>query len=118
MEIGDITLVRGTEIAGTVYGILTIKHSTDGHIKTQRINTIENKEYIFPKGEYKIVRENSPKFKRQLWEFKGIKGRSEIKFHFGTRKEHSKGCILVSRMGESIIELILDSKNKYKITVK
>ena len=37
----------------------------------------------------------SPKFKRLLPVLEQVPGRSGIRFHRGTKPEHSKGCILV-----------------------
>lgn len=48
-----------------------------------------------PEGVYRMVPEYSPAFRRELWELKGVPGRSEIKIHRGNTPADSRGCILV-----------------------
>ena len=43
-------------------------------------------------GVYDLVKEYSPKFKRELWEAKGIPGRSECKFHSANYWDQLNGC--------------------------
>ena len=60
------------------------------------IATLENADYIIPNGTYEVRVTWSPRFKRMLPLVMQVPGRSGIRFHRGTRPEHSKGCILVS----------------------
>ena len=46
-----------------------------------------------PPGSYRLVYEYSPKFKRMLWELKGVPGRSECKFHTANYVHQLNGCI-------------------------
>ena len=47
-----------------------------------------------PKGGlYEVELEYSPKFKKDLWEIKGVKGRSECKFHAANYWKQLNGCI-------------------------
>ena len=62
----------------------------------QEIATLENADYIIPVGIYAIRVTWSPRFKRMLPLVEQVPGRSGIRFHRGTKPEHSKGCILVS----------------------
>ena len=62
----------------------------------QEIATLENADYIIPNGTYEVRVTWSPRFKRMLPLVMQVPGRSGIRFHRGTRPEHSKGCILVS----------------------
>ena len=62
----------------------------------QEIATLENADYIIPVGIYAISVTWSPRFKRMLPLVMQVPGRSGIRFHRGTKPEHSKGCILVS----------------------
>ena len=66
------------------------------HVEGQEIATLENAEYIIPNGTYEVRVTWSPRFKRMLPLVMQVPGRSGIRFHRGTRPEHSKGCILVS----------------------
>lgn len=45
-----------------------------------------------PKGTYKVVFEYSNKYKRMLWEVKGVPNRSEVKFHPLNYYFDSEGC--------------------------
>ena len=66
----------------------------------QEIATLENADYIIPVGIYEVRVTWSPRFKRLLPLVMQVPGRSGIRFHRGTRPEHSKGCILVSAVNE------------------
>ena len=46
-----------------------------------------------PSGVYKCVLEYSAKFKRELWEVKGVENRSECKFHSANYWHDLNGCI-------------------------
>ena len=63
-------------------------------------DTLENADYIIPALIYGIGVTQSPKFKRLLPIVRQVPGRSGIRFHRGTRPEHSKGCILISGYDE------------------
>jgi len=69
-----------------------------GHLRFegQEIATLENTDYIIPNGTYEVRVTWSPRFKRMLPLVMQVPGRSGIRFHRGTKPEHSKGCILVS----------------------
>ena len=58
-------------------------------------DTLENADYLIPALIYGIGVTQSPKFKRLLPIVRQVPGRTGIRFHRGTRPEHSKGCILV-----------------------
>ncbi len=80
---------QGTYVCGKLYKV----------IRDQELflcNTLENADYIIPTGTYPLVVTQSPKFKRLLPIVRQVPGRSGIRFHRGTRPEHSKGCILIS----------------------
>ena len=59
-------------------------------------NTLENKDYMIPALVYKLQVTKSPKFKRMLPEVVQVPQRIGIRFHRGTRPEHSQGCILIA----------------------
>ena len=58
-------------------------------------NTMERVGYQIPALCYHIAVTQSPKFKRLLPIVKNVPQRSGIRFHRGTKPEHSTGCILV-----------------------
>ena len=65
--------------------------------------TIENVDCLIPAIIYRVDVTQSPRFKRPLPILLQVPGRSGIRFHRGTRPEHSKGCILVSRYDEEML---------------
>ncbi len=50
-------------------------------------------ESCVPAGEYPLVLEYSPRFKKQLWELKNVPNRSETKFHSANYWKQLNGCI-------------------------
>ena len=50
-----------------------------------------------PLGTYRVVLEWSPRFKTDLWEIKGVEGRSECKFHSANYWYQLNGCIALGR---------------------
>lgn len=88
----------------------------------QEIATLENADYIIPVGIYAISVTWSPRFKRMLPLVLNVKGRSGIRFHRGTKPEHSRGCILVSAVNEQELTakwLALQASNEpIKITIE
>ena len=88
----------------------------------QEIATLENADYIIPVGVYAISVTWSPRFKRMLPLVMQVPGRSGIRFHRGTKPDHSKGCILVSAAIEQQLTakwLALQASNEpIKITIE
>lgn len=72
------------------------------------IPTLENAAYLIPAGTYRIAVTYSPRFKRPLPLVCDVIGapddpnrpRSGIRFHRGSKPEHSKGCILLRTADE------------------
>ena len=58
-------------------------------------NTLERKGYEIPALCYPVRVTMSPRFKRLLPIVQNVPGRSGIRFHCGTKPQHSTGCILV-----------------------
>ena len=58
-------------------------------------NTLERKGYEIPALCYHLAVTQSPRFKRLLPIVQNLPYRSGIRFHRGTKPEHSTGCILV-----------------------
>ena len=88
----------------------------------QEIATLENADYIIPVGIYEVRVTWSPRFKRMLPLIGNVPGRSGIRFHRGTKPEHSKGCILVSAVNEQELTtkwLALQASNEpIKLTIE
>ena len=80
--------------------------------------TIENTDFIIPDGTYRLGLTYSPKFKKVLPLLFNVPARSGIRIHFGSKPEHSKGCILVSKDLESkIIKVLQKYKEETKIVI-
>ena len=93
-------------VRGTLY---SVEHRYSGSAGTYReyltpiCDTLENADYLIPALIYGIGVTQSPKFKRLLPVVRQVPGRTGIRFHRGTRPEHSKGCILISGFDEQIL---------------
>lgn len=81
--LGILVVLKGTRV---LFKCCTLEPPWRGNQK--RISSI-------PAGTYTVVKEYSPKFKRDLYELKGVDNRSEIKLHPGTYYWHTEGCILL-----------------------
>ena len=110
----SIHLIRASKDGKAVRGRL--------RFEGQEYATLENADYIIPVGIYAISVTWSPRFKRMLPLVEQVPGRSGIRFHRGTRPEHSKGCILVSATMEQELTakwLALQASNEpIKITIE
>jgi len=74
-------------------------------------DTLENNNFLVLPLIYPLTVSYSPKFKRLLPLVGQVPGRSGIRFHPGSRPEHSRGCILINREAEKkLIELIRAEK--------
>ena len=80
-------------------------------------DTLENADYLVPALIYRVAVTNSPKFKRLLPILQQVPGRTGIRFHRGSKPEHSKGCILVSAADEQkLTALWLKEQNNHEET--
>ena len=109
-----IRLIRKSKDGRAVRGCLRLGE--------QEVATMENDDHIIPCGTYPARVTWSPKFKRMLPLVLNVKGRSGIRFHRGTKPEHSRGCILVSAATEQELTakwLALQASNEpIKITIE
>lgn len=85
-----IILIRAKQQFNTTLGTLEIGGPVFKHYVT-----LERTAKLFPAGTYDLVYEHSNRFKRQLWELKGIPGRSEIKIHNANTAEQLNGCVAI-----------------------
>ena len=81
-------------------------------VNERDIATLENADYIIPVGTYELKNTMSPKFKKILPLVCGVRGRSGIRIHTGTKPEHSTGCVLVSAFGKQQIIDFINQKAK------
>lgn len=60
---------------------------------------LDNKKNIscIPQGEYLVTLEYSDRFKKDLYEIKGVDGRAECKFHAANYARQLNGCIALGK---------------------
>ena len=97
----EVRLVRFGEYGGATIGMLGV----DGFPQFASLeppNKYPNKPSCIPPGDYRMVLEYSPKFRRELWEVKHVPGFSEVKIHAGNHLRDTQACPLV---GLSVVRL-------------
>ena len=78
-------------------------------------NTMERVGYQIPAICYHIRVTQSPKFKRLLPIVQNVPQRSGIRFHRGTKPQHSTGCILIPADKEkALTDLILQAQQSHE----
>ena len=121
---GYYKLVRerseGKAVRGTLY---RVEHRYSGSVGVYReyltrlASTLEHADYLIPALCYQVAVTHSPRFGRLLPILRQVPGRTGIRFHRGTRPEHSQGCILVSAADEQLLtELWLKEQQNHEET--
>ena len=87
----------GKAVRGRLY---MVSESRFEEVLTPVCDTLENADHLIPALIYGIGVTMSPRFKRLLPIVRQVPGRTGIRFHRGSRPEHSKGCILISGSDE------------------
>ena len=106
-----VTLTRNPTQSIAVYGECRIT-SALGNLKAA-FHTLENKKYLIAPGIYPLRLTYSPRFDRYLPEVCDVPNRSGLRFHRGTKPEHSRGCILLSAGNlNRIIQLLTIAQNE------
>ena len=80
--------------------------------------TLENRLYLIPPGRYRLTVTYSPKFQRDLPLVNNVPNRSAIRFHPGSKPEHSRGCILISRHDEQHLTDFIRSEKVVLLEIK
>ena len=110
----------GKAVRGTLYSVEHRYSGSAGEYKeylTEIAQTIENADHLVPALVYKVQVTQSPRFKRLLPSLCQVPGRSGIRFHRGSRPEHSKGCILTSAsMEQHLTSLWLSEQSAHEET--
>ena len=91
-----IKLIRNEPRGNAITGRLVI----DGR---WYCDTLERVGYQIPPLCYHVAVTMSPKFKRRLPIVQNVPGRSGIRFHRGTKPQHSIGCVLVPADKECLL---------------
>ncbi|MEM9001448.1 MAG: DUF5675 family protein [Bacteroidota bacterium] len=88
-----------------------------------------------PEGEYPLVLEYSPRFRRELWEVKDVPDRDECKFHSANYWYELNGCIALGNNrkyldGDEVMDItssrptmrafheVLEGENEVRLTVR
>ena len=94
---------QGNAVHGKLYRVSHYTNKRTGEL-VERLHlicdTLENIDYLVPALCYKVAVTKSPRFGRLLPVLQQVPNRSGIRFHRGSRPEHSKGCILISPANE------------------
>ena len=97
-------LIREIPDGKAVHGNLYLVHTSGVREQLTHIcPTLENADKMIPALIYRVAVTNSPKFKRPLPVLQQVPGRTGIRFHRGTKPQHSSGCILVSAADEQLL---------------
>lgn len=118
---------EGLAVRGTLY-LATYDTFAEEEVLTKLCSTLENRDYLIPPLIYRLTVTYSPKFKRPLplvnsvprtpptplW---GEEYRTGIRFHPGTKPEHSRGCILVSRKDEDMLRELILSEQEVRLEI-
>lgn len=97
---------EGAAVRGTLFSVEHRYSGSAGEYKeylTPICDTLENTDYLIPALCYKVAVTKSPRFGRLLPVLQQVPNRSGIRFHRGSRPEHSKGCILISPDNEQTL---------------
>ena len=108
----QVNLLRHKMQSGdAVYGDCKVISSL-GNLKAA-FHTLENKRYLIAPGYYPLRLTWSPRFNRYMPEVCDVPKRSGLRFHQGTKPEHSRGCILVSAGSlNRIIQLLTNAQKE------
>ena len=93
-------------VRGTLYSVEHRYSGSAGEYKeylTPICDTLENIDYLVPALCYKVAVTKSSRFGRLLPVLQQVPNRFGIRFHRGSRPEHSKGCILISPANEQAL---------------
>ena len=111
---------NGKSVTGKLYWTSHYVNKRTGELVERKhyiCDTLENLDFLVPALIYRIAVTQSPKFKRLLPILCQVPGRTGIRFHRGSRPEHSKGCILVSVANEQkLTALWLKEQNDHEET--
>ena len=105
----QLILIRHTQTEDATLGIL-YKQDPWGALQfkadTLELPWRQNERNVscIPADEYQIVLEHSPRFAMDLWELKGVPGRSEIKIHPANYPFQLHGCIAIGIYNPDVAE--------------
>lgn len=108
---------KGAAVRGKLY-LVTYNLLEEREEEHFLCDTLENAAYLILPLIYRLTVTYSPKFKRLLPLVNQVEGRSGIRFHVGSKPEHSRGCILVrDRKTEDRIRELIMSEHEVRIDI-
>jgi hypothetical protein len=114
----------GKAVRGTLY---EVQHRWSGSKQEYKehlseiASTLEHSDYLIPALIYKVQVNLSPKFGTLMPMLMQVPGRSGIRIHFGTKPEHSRGCVLITsrkRYQEFTLALLEEQKTNAPIYIE
>lgn len=101
-------LIRKPADGRSVRGkLFLVTESRFEEVLTPISDTLENADFLIPPLYYPVSVTMSPRFKRLLPILGDVPCRTGIRIHVGSKPEHSKGCILVSKENEQLLTSML-----------
>jgi len=107
----------GAAVPGKLY-LVTYNLIEEREEETFLCDTLENAAYLILPLIYRLTVTYSPKFKRLLPLVNQVEGRSGIRFHVGSKPEHSRGCILIrDRATEDRLRELIMSDSEVRLDI-
>ena len=77
--------------------------------------TLENADFLIALGTYPLRLTWSPRFKKLTPEVCDVPDRAGLRFHLGTKPEHSQGCVLLQPEALANLKIFINRiKNSYE----
>ena len=77
--------------------------------------TLENADFLIAPGTYPLRLTWSPRFKKLTPEVCDVPDRAGLRFHLGTKPEHSQGCVLLQPEALANLKIFINRiKNSYE----
>ena len=108
-----IQLTRLNTKGKAVFGTLTFPLEMQNGTLEEKVNTLENADFLIPAGTYPLRLTWSPRFKKPMPLIDEVPDREGIRIHMGTKPEHSQGCILVSAIALENIKVLFNQRKKW-----
>jgi len=106
----NIQLIREKRSAKAVRGTITLPFEGRSPLSYP---TLENADFIIPAGKYPLKMTWSPRFKKDMPLIDEVPDREGIRFHMGTKPEHSEGCVLLSYEGLTNLKIFINYCKKW-----
>ena len=107
-----IQLIRQQTQGKAVKGQITLPFDPN---KPLVYPTLENADFLIAPGTYPLRLTWSPRFKKLTPEVCDVPDRAGLRFHLGTKPEHSQGCVLLQPEALANLKIFINRiKNSYE----